>query len=91
MTNSVTWAALAVAAVLLSGCGQLTVMSDGRLMAAWDTQQGASDILGSVSLVDAPPAPVLQAFDAAEGAAAGSADPNSRAGANCSGGVCAIF
>lgn len=82
-----TLAALVAVVVLASGCSQLTLMSDGHL--GLDLGGPGSDALltGDVSHA----APVLEAFDAQQSAGDDGTDPNSRAGANCSGGVCAIF
>ena len=83
----VTLAAVCAIAVLTAGCGQLTLMSDGHLVL--DPGGSGTDVLGigGASYGD----PVLQAFDAQQDVDADTSDPNSRAGANCSGGVCAIF
>ncbi len=80
-----------VVALALAGCGQLAVLPDGRVVLRGAEPTVASDILGAGAGGQVEAAPVLQAFDAAEGEAARTVDPNSRAGANCSGGVCAIF
>ncbi len=90
MTKRVAWIALAVAVVSLAGCGQLSVLSDGRVALEWGEPTTAAELLGAAGGQPAR-ASVLHAFDAAEGGAGGASDPNSRAGANCSGGVCAIF
>jgi hypothetical protein len=82
-----TVAAVCVTVALASGCGQLTLMSDGHL--GLDLGGGTADAfaIGAASHVD----PVLQAFDAQQSAESDASDPNSRAGASCSGGVCAIY
>jgi hypothetical protein len=95
MTKRVTWIALALALPLavagLAGCGQLSVLPDGRVALDWGEPTTAAEILGTASPGAGQAAPVLQAFDAAEGGSGAAADPNSRAGANCAGGVCAIY
>ena len=82
MTRMMTLA-LALVVVSAAGCARMSVMSSGHL--ALDLGGASSNALSALPMSHTAPA-VLEAFDAQhEGAAL--SDPNSRAGANCAGGV----
>ncbi|MAF11437.1 hypothetical protein CMK11_13385 [Candidatus Poribacteria bacterium] len=81
---SVTFAILVVS---VAGCGRMSLTSSGHL--ALDLGGASAGALNALPPRHAEP--VLQAFDAQQNDGADLSDPNSRAGANCAGGVCAIF
>ena len=76
--------ALTCMLALVVGCGSLAFTDAGHL--ALDLGSPGS----SPQMPDREPA-VLERFDALEDRSGGADDSNKRAGANCAGGVCAIF
>ena len=82
-----TWLACAVTAVglgVLGGCAELSFTPTGYLALNVGVQEAP------FKPINATPT-VLERLDALEDSDLSGSDPNQRSGANCAGGVCAIF